>query len=93
MSYPFEEVLKKFKLVSAQAIKEKKKWKVFKIQSPSILSIEFALPNHADACELIPGVKRVSDNRVEFKHEDYSVVFKCFLAMGALAASRDDVIT
>ena len=93
MSYPFEEVLKKFTSVSAQAIKEKKKWKVFKIKSPSTLSVEFALPNHADACELIPGVKRISDNRVEFKHEDYSVVFKCFLAMGALAASRDDVIT
>ena len=93
MSYPFEEVLEKFKLVSAQAIKEKKKWKIFKVKSPYTLEVEFSLPNHADACELIPGVKRLSDNLVEFKHEDYPVVFKCFLAMGALAASRDDVIT
>ena len=93
MSYPFGEVLEKLKSISAKAIKEKKKWMILKVKSPCILEVEFALPNHADACELIPGVKRVSDNQVRFTHKDYPVVFKCFLAMGALAASRDDVIT
>ena len=93
MSYPFEEVLEKFKSISEKTIKERKKWKVFKIKSPCTLFVEFSMSNHADACELIPGVKRISDNQVEFTHKDYSVVFKCFLAMGVLAASRDDVIT
>ena len=93
MSYPFKDVLKELKSVSVNAIEEKKKWKVFKIKSPCTLEVEFSLPNHADACELIPGVKRMSDNHVSFIHKDYTVVFKCFLAMGALAASRDDVIT
>ena len=93
MSYPFKDVLKDFKSVSAETIKEKKKWKIFKIKSPCTLEVEFSLSNHADACELIPGVKRISDNHVSFTHKDYTVVFKCFLAMGALAASRDDVIT
>ena len=93
MSYPFEKVLENLKLVSTKAVKEKKRWKIFKIKSPCILEVEFSLSNHADACELIPGVKRISANRISFTHKDYSVVFKCFLAMGALAASRDDVIT
>ena len=93
MSYPFEEVLEKLKSVSLKVIKEKKKWKVFKVKSPCTLDIEFALSNHADACELIPGVKRISDNWIRFTHKDYPTVFKCFLAMGALAATRDDVVT
>ncbi len=93
MSYPFEEVLENLRFTSIKTIKEKKKWKSFKIKSPCTLEVEFSLPNHADACELIPGVKRVSDNQVKFTHKDYTVVFKCFLAMGALAASRDDVVT
>lgn len=93
MSYPFKEVLEKFKSVSAEAVREKKKWKIFKVKSPYTLEVEFSLPNYADACELIPGVKRVSDNQVRFTHKDFRVAFKCFLAMGTLAASRDDVIT
>ena len=93
MSYSFEEVLKNLKSVSTKAIKEKNKWKVLKIKPPYTLEVEFSLPNHADACELIPGVKRMSDNQVRFIHRDFRVAFKCFLAMGALAASRDDVIT
>ena len=93
MSYPFKEVLKRFKSVAKEVIREKKKWKVLKMKSPYNLEIEFALSNHADACELIPGVKRISDNKIRFTHKDYAVVFKCFLAMGVLAASRDDVIT
>lgn len=93
ISYPFEEVLEKLKSTSTKTIKEKNTWKVFKLKAPYIISVTFSESNHADACELIPGVKRVSDNQVEFKHKDYSVIFKCFLAMGALAASRDDVVT
>lgn len=93
MSYPFEEVLKNLKSVSTKAIKEKNKWKVLKVKPPYTLEVEFSLPNHADACELIPGVKRMSDNQVRFTHRDFRIAFKCFLAMGTLAASRDDVIT
>ena len=44
----------------------------------------------ADAAELIPGVNRVSDREVEFSHQDYSLVFRIMLAVGALGASRRD---
>ena len=93
LSYPFEETLTKLKNGAIKTIKEKEKWKVFKSSSPYTVSVIFSEPNHADACELIPKVKRISDNQIEFTDSDYAVVFKCFLAMGALAASRDDVVT
>ncbi len=93
MSYPFDLILKNLKLEASRAVKEKEKWKVYKVTSPCTLLVTFTEPNHADACELIPGVKRISDNQVEFTHQLYPVVYKCFLAMGALAVSREEVIT
>ena len=93
MSYPFHICLKNLKEGAIKAIKEKEKWKIYKLQSPYTLSLTFSEPNHADGAELIPGVTRVSDTQIEFTDNSYPVVFKCFLAMGALAASRDDVIT
>ena len=95
LSYPFEVNLKNLKAGAIKAIKQKDKWKVFKFKSGTNirLRIVFSEPNHADAAELIPNVKRVAENEVEFTDNDYAVVFKCFLAMGALAASRDEVIT
>lgn len=93
MSYPFDLIIKNLKAEASRAVKEKEKWKVYKVTSPCTLSVTFNEPNHADACELIPGVKRITDNQVEFTHQLYPVVYKCFLAMGALAVSREEVIT
>lgn len=93
MSFPFEVSLKNLKESATRAIKEKDKWKVFKLQSPYKISVVFSEPNHADGAELIPGASRVNDTQVEFTDKSYPVVFKCFLAMGVLAASRDDAIT
>lgn len=93
LSYPLEVTLRNLKAGAIQALKEKAVWKVYKITSPCTVSVVFSEPNHADACELIPNVKRVSDNQVEFTGQLYPQVFKCFLAMGALAVSREEVIT
>lgn len=93
LSYPFEKNLKNLKQGAINAISQKNNWKAFKLSPPYTISVIFAEPNHADGAELIPNVKRVFDNQVEFTDKDYSVVFKCFLAMGALAKSRDEVIT
>ena len=95
LSYPFEVNLKNLKAGAIKAIKQKDKWKVFKIKGEGKIKLQvtFSESNHADAAELIPNVKRIADNEVEFADNDYAVVFKCFLAMGALAASRDEVIT
>ncbi len=93
ISYPFEVTLKNLKAGAIQALKEKEKWKVYKVTSPCTISVVFSEPNFADACELIPNVKRVSDNQVEYTSQLYPNVFKCFLAMGTLAKARDEVIT
>lgn len=93
MSYPFETTLKNLKAGAIKSIKEKDKWKVYKITSPCTISVTFTEPNHADACELIPNVKRVNNTQVEFTAQLYPILFKCFLAMATLAASRNEVIT
>ena len=93
LSYPFDITLRNLKAGAIKAIKEKEKWHVYKITSPCTISVVFAESNHADACELIPNVRRVADNQVEFTSQLYPNVFKCFLAMGTLASSRDDVTT
>ena len=93
ISYPFELNLKNLKAGATKAIKEKDKWKVYKITSPCTVTVTFSEPNHADACELIPNVKITNNTQVEFTSQLYPNVFKCFLAMGTLAQSRDEVIT
>ena len=90
MSFPFDVTLRNLKAGAIRAVKEKEKWKIYKVTSPCTISVVFNEPNHADACELIPGVKRVSLDQVEYASQLYTDAFKCFLAMGALAASRDD---
>ncbi|MBI3309381.1 MAG: M55 family metallopeptidase [Candidatus Melainabacteria bacterium] len=93
LSYPFEKTLTNLKEHSKRALKEKEKWQVYKVQSPCTITVTFSEPNHADACELIPEVRRVSDNQVEYTGKLYPIAFRCFLAMGALAVARDEVIT
>ena len=93
LSCPFDINLDNLKLGAIKAIKQKSKWEVYKLQKPYTLSVTFSEPNHADAAELIPDVKRSGPCEVTYTDKDYSVVFKCFLAMGALAKSRDEVIT
>ena len=92
LSKPFDETLKDLKEGAKKAIKEKDKFKPFKVTSPT-LQITFAEPNHADGAELIPNVRRIGNTEVEFSHDDMPTLFKVFLAMGALAASRDDILT
>jgi D-aminopeptidase len=47
-------------------------------------------PAMCDAAELLPQVKRLDDRVVEVSNEDYSVLFRLFLAIGVLGASRRD---
>lgn len=93
ITYPFEINLRNLKAGAITALNQKDKWKVYKVTSPTTIAVTFSEPNHADACELIPNVKRVSDTQVEYTSQLYPNVFKCFLAMATLAKARDEVIT
>ncbi len=87
---PQAEVLTKLQLAAKQVLKEKSKWSLIKPPSPSCLGITFIDPAMADGAELLPNVKRVADRKIEVAHEDYAVLFKQFLAIGALGANRRD---
>lgn len=93
MSFPLEVNLRNLKETALQAVKAKEKWKIYKMPAPYTISITFNEPNHADAAELIPGVNRTGDTQIEFTHQLYPTVFKCFLAICTLAATREEVIT
>lgn len=92
LSVPFEQTLKDLREGAKKAIKEKSKLKPYKVESP-VLKVTFAEPNHADAAELIPNVIRIGNTEIELSGLAMPALFKAFLAMGALAASRDDILT
>lgn len=87
---PRKEVLSELKRSAIQAVTEKARWKLYQCQRPCRLSITFFDPAMADGAELLPMVKRVDARTVEFESDDYSVVFRVMLAVGAIGASRKD---
>jgi len=87
---PQSEVLERLRAKAEDALKNKKGWQLFKPPSPSRLRLTVFDPSMADAAELLPQVKRIADRQIEVEHEDYSVLFRLMLAIGALGASRRD---
>lgn len=87
---PQEEVLKHLEDCARIAAINKKGWNLLKPPAPAKLTITLADTSMADACELIPNVKRLNDRDVEFEDQDYKAVFRVMLALGALGASRKD---
>jgi D-amino peptidase len=90
ISSPQEEVLERLRSKAEEALKSKDGWQLFRPPSPSTISITMFDPAMADGAELLPQVKRTGDRQVEFSHDDYSVLFKLMLAVGAIGASRKD---
>ena len=87
---PESEVLESLRQGAREAIDKRDFWTVFTPPRPSTLTITLFDPAMADAAELIPGVKRLDDRIIEFTHEDFSILFRVFLAIGVLAANRKD---
>jgi len=57
----------------------------FTLGSPVTLEVEFALTQHADNAELVPGAERRDGRTLSFMHADYREVFRAFRAMYNLA--------
>lgn len=87
---PQEQVLDDLEKAAYEAAKAKASWSLLKPPSPAKLTLSMNDTSMADACELVPNVKRLNDRDVEFTDNDYSVVFRVMLALGALGASRKD---
>ena len=75
---------------AAEAISKRDYWNIFTAPRPSTLTLTMFDPSMADAAELLPQVKRLDDRVIELNHQDYSVLFRLFLAIGVLGASRKD---
>jgi len=68
-----------------RAIANRKKVKIFKIDPPIKLEIEFLKSSMADMATLIPGVKRIGGRTVFYEGKDYIETFKLMRALIALA--------
>jgi D-amino peptidase len=87
---PQQEVLNDLEAAAERVLKNKQKWRLFKSTPTSTLLITTIDPAMADAAELLPSIRRLSDRTIEVTHDDYSVLFRLMLAIGALGASRKD---
>jgi D-amino peptidase len=58
----------------------------FTLASPVTLEVEYALTQHADNAELVPGAERRDGRTLSYTHTDYREVFRAFRAMYNLAS-------
>lgn len=87
---PETESLESLRKGAREAVDKRDYWTVFCPPKPSTLTVTMFDPAMADAAELIPGVKRLDDRIVEFSNDDFSVLFRTFLAVGVMGANRKD---
>lgn len=87
---PHQDVLSDLKAAAKRVLKDRSNWKLYNLALPATLTVTTIDTAMADAAELLPMVKRLSDRTVELSHDDYSVLFRLMLAIGALGASRKD---
>lgn len=65
------------------------KSKPFVITPPITLTVEFMRSSHADLAELIPGSRRVGGRYLEYRHDDFSIIFRVCRAMLILASAGE----
>lgn len=65
---------------AAEAIQRASEAKPFAFEPPIALDIDLAQVEQADWIELIPGFQRTGSRSVRFTHDDYTVVFRAFVA-------------
>jgi D-amino peptidase len=87
---PQSDVLGELETAAYEALVDKNCWSLHKPKSPSTMAISMTDVAMADGAELLPYVKRLDDRTVEFTHDDYPILFKTMLAIGAIGASRKD---
>lgn len=87
---PHQDSLERLRSKAGAALKNRDGWRLFRLPSRSTLAITMIDPAMADAAELLPMVSRKGDREIEMTHDDYAVLFRLMLAIGALGASRRD---
>jgi D-amino peptidase len=67
------------------ALKSQSGSKLYKVQIPVRLTVEFKFPHQTDRAFLVPGARRLSGTRLEFSGDDMAMIHRVFRAMVALA--------
>jgi D-amino peptidase len=57
----------------------------YRVEIPATLRVNWSSTSIAALCENVPGVRRVSAREVQFRSNDYSEVYRLFIALGLLA--------
>jgi len=69
-----------------RGVERRKTMRLFKLEQPIRLEIEFVNSGMADMAELIPGVKRIDGRKVSYTGRDYLETFKLMRGLIALAS-------
>ncbi len=63
--------------------------KLYKVETPARLAVEFKFPHQTDRAFLVPGTRRLSGTRIDFTGEDMVVAIRAFRVMVALAGPNE----
>ncbi len=69
--------------------KDKSAYPLYKFEPPVTLKIEFLSTSMADVACLMPHVNRLDGRTVEFREDDYAVMFEAIMALVTLAYSAN----
>jgi len=83
------EACKRIRAGAHRAIERLGEMRPFRFEPPIALELDFAGTQNADFAELIPGFERTGGRSVRFVHDDYTVVFKAFVAAFRLGAAAN----
>lgn len=76
---------------AAEAIRNAGGAKPFTFEPPITMELDFTRVEQADFVELMPGFQRIGGRTVSFKHDDYNMVFRAFVAAFRLAGAASAI--
>jgi D-amino peptidase len=88
-SFSPPQVRERLRAGAMRAIERIAEMKPFRFDAPVTLEIDFTGTQNADFAELIPGFERSGGRTVRFRHADFAVVFKAFMAAMRLGAAAN----
>jgi len=71
-----------------KALKNRSKFKPFKVKPPIIINVSFIHTGMTEMAELLPGAKRINGRTVSYQSENYLDAFKALRAMITLAGTN-----
>lgn len=80
---------KTIEAVNKALAKDKADYPIYKFEAPITLKIEFIATTMADVASYMPNVKRLDGRTIEFREDNYSVMFEAIMALVTLASTAE----